>query len=216
MVGLKVGIVIPAYNEELTIGQVVAIAKKYGDVIVVDDYSSDQTASIARLEGAHVVVHNKNLGYDSALDSGFKKALEMESEIVVTLDADGQHSPILIEKFIEAINQGADIVVGVRNKRQRIGEYIFALYTKIRFKIDDPLCGLKAYKIQIYKKLGHFDSYRSIGTELMIFAVKSNCKVTQIYFQVIDRPGKSRFGDIFFGNMKILRAFFLALLIKNI
>ena len=65
---------------------------------------------------------------------------------------------------------------------------------------------MKAYKTSVYNSLGHFDSYGSIGTELMIFAAKKGCRIEQIPFEVRDRLGESRFGRVLSGNYKIFRA----------
>jgi glycosyltransferase involved in cell wall biosynthesis len=202
----RVGIVIPALNESATIAVIVEAVKKYGVPIVVDDGSTDNTAELARQAGGFVVSHKFNRGYDTALDSGFKKASEFACEVIITLDADGQHDPSLINRFIERIDDGAEVVVGIRSARQRLAELVFAWYTKNRFGIDDPLCGMKAYKTRIYRELGHFDSYGSIGTELMIFAAKNDYRIDQIPFKVRDRLGDSRFGHIFSANYKIFRA----------
>jgi glycosyltransferase involved in cell wall biosynthesis len=206
----KVGIVIPALNESATIAGIVEAVKKYGVPIVVDDGSTDNTEDLARQAGGVVVSHELNRGYDAALDSGFKKALEIACEVIITMDADGQHDPSLINRFIERIDAGADVVVGTRSARQRLAEHVFACYTRIRFGIHDPLCGIKAYKISVYRKLGHFDKYGSIGTELMIFAAKNECRIDQIPFEVRDRLGESRFGRVLLGNYKIFRALTLS------
>lgn len=205
----RVGIVIPALNESATIAGIVEAVGKYGIPIVVDDGSTDNTAALALESGAVVIVHEINRGYDVALNSGFKKAAELGSQIIITVDADGQHNPLLIQKFIDAIDSGADIVVGIRSSRQRIAEHFFAWYTSFRFGVDDPLCGMKAYRLSVYKALGHFDSYGSIGTELTIFAAKNGYQLQQIAFDVFERAGVSRFGKVISGNCKIIRAMLL-------
>jgi len=202
----KVGIVIPALNESATIASVIKAAAEYGVPIVVDDGSTDNTAELARQAGATVVSHDKNCGYDMALNTGFKKAVELGSEVIITLDADGQHNPMLLQKFIEQIDAGADVVIGVRNKRQRIAESLFAWYTFRFWGIQDPLCGMKAYRTKVYKALGHFDSYGSIGTELAIFAARKGYNLEQVPFDVSAREGQSRFGSALKGNYKIIRA----------
>lgn len=211
MVRHRVGIVIPALNESATISNVVRAALAYGLPIVVDDGSSDDTARLATEAGAIVVSHEHNRGYDEALNSGFSKAVERDCEIIITLDADGQHNPDLIAEFIEKIDAGADMVVGIRDRMQRLGERLFALYTNYRFGIKDPLSGIKVYRSSLYKALGHFDSYGSIGTELMIYAAKNTYKIDQVAFEVMERQGRSRFGQTLQGNYKIFRALFLAM-----
>lgn len=206
----QVGIVIPALNEAQTIAGIVESVKIYGLPIVVDDGSTDHTAKLAMQAGAVVISHPENLGYDFALNTGFKKAAEFGSEIIITVDADGQHNPLLIQQFINAMTDGADVVVGLRSQRQRFAESIFAWYTNFRFGIKDPLCGMKAYRITVYKALGHFDSYGSIGTELMTFAAKNGFRLSQISFDTRERKGPSRFGQVFTGNYKIIRALMLS------
>ena len=132
-------------------------------------------------------------------------------QIIITLDADGQHDPSLIQKFIDAIESGADIVVGIRSSHQRFAESFFAWYTGLRFGVKDPLCGMKAYRTSVYKALGHFDSYGSIGTELTIFAVKKSYKLEQIEFDVRNRVGQSKFGQRLSGNYKIARAMLVSI-----
>lgn len=206
----RVGIVIPAYNESASIGKIVEAVKDYGTPIVVDDGSTDHTGRIAQNSGAIVIKHPVNHGYDAALNSGFKRAHELSCEIIITMDGDGQHDAQLLQKFIEKIESGSIVVVGVRGRYQRFAEHFFALYTKYRFGIVDPLCGMKAYRISVYEELGYFDSYQSIGTELIIFAAKRGCQIEQIPFEVRARSGKSRFGGIFYANAKIFRALLMS------
>lgn len=211
MGGCRVGIVIPALNESATIARVVEAVRKYGDAIVVNDGSVDDTESLAKNAGAVVVSHAINLGYDQALNSGFEKAADLGCNIIVSVDADGQHDPRLIEKFIAAVQGGADVIVGVRSSRPRFAEHVFALYTSLRFGIRDPLCGMKAYRTDVYQAQGYFDSYNSIGTELLVFAAKNRYRIDQIAFVVKERDGASRFGSLLTSNLRILRAMVLSL-----
>ena len=206
----RVGIVIPALNEAATIRSVVESAGAYGIPIVVDDGSTDLTAELARQAGARVVVHTQNCGYDAALQSGFREAADIGCRMVITLDADGQHDPALIQKFIAPIDAGADVVAGIRSARQRIAEHVFAWYTNWRFGIRDPLCGMKAYGLDVYRSLGHFDAYGSIGTELILYAAKKGMRVEQVPFEVRSRMGQSRFGRVLSGNYRIFRALLLS------
>ncbi len=211
----KIGIVIPAFNESKTIKKIVLGSRKYGIPIVVDDGSLDNTAEIAKIHGAELVIHKTNCGYDFALNSGFKKAKELSCDCIITLDADGQHDPALLKLFISSIENGADVVLGIRDRTQRFAEKLFAIIANKKFSIKDPLCGMKAYRIEIYNELGHFDSYNSTGTELAIFASKKNKKIKQINFKTNERLDNPRFGKIIFANYKILRALFYALYYRN-
>jgi len=205
----KVAIIIPALNEESTIAGVVKSVKKYGIVIVIDDFSSDNTLQEAISAGAVVINHKKNKGYDSALNSGFIKAKELDCKFVITFDADGQHSLESIEDYITLLKQGFVVIVGIRNKLQRVSEYIFSWVAFRRWGIKDPLCGMKAYHIDIFNQLGAFDSYRSIGTELAIFAANQNIKIAQQHIKTSDRKDNPRFGSRIFVNMIILRSLWI-------
>jgi glycosyltransferase involved in cell wall biosynthesis len=107
---------IPALNEQDTIARVIIRAKKHVDrVVVVDDGSTDDTAVIAEELGALVIRHGKNLGYGVAIRSCFAAARDLGADVLVTLDADGQHDPDQIPVLVEPIKSGsADLVVGSR------------------------------------------------------------------------------------------------------
>ena len=207
-----VAIVIPAFNEAETIGEVVTTAMPLGLPIVVDDGSTDMTRAEAEKAGAIVVCHSANAGYDAALNSGFAKAAELSFLYVVTTDADGQHDPTDLSRVIEHLERGADLVAGVRDRKQRISEYLFAWFGRWRWGIHDPLCGLKGYRMAVYCELGHFDAYQSIGTELAIFAAQRRKRLEQILVVTRERRDTPRFGRRLNGNIKILRAMWIALL----
>lgn len=207
----RIAIVIPALNEAATIGEVVLNVSQYGVPIVVDDGSSDQTSQLVEKLGASVVRHAVNRGYDQALNSGFVRAAELGCEYVVTMDADGQHDPGLLSRFIEALDSGADVVVGVRDRCQRLAEHIFAWVAVKRWGLRDPLCGMKAYRIGLYKEVGHFDSYGSVGTELALYAAKNGKRIAQVPVKTRERMDSPRFGRIFSANRRILHALWVGL-----
>lgn len=207
---LRIALVIPALNEAATIAAVVKGAMRYGTCVVVDDGSTDSTANCARRAGATVVVHAKNRGYDAALNSGCQAAAGIDCDAIITLDADGQHNPALLAQFVNGLNSGADMVLGVRDQRPRIAEHVFAWYTHWRFGIADPLCGMKAYRVELYRALGHFDKHGSIGTELMLFGARHGFKIASVPFVVGERIGQPRFGRKLSANLKIFRALWLA------
>ncbi len=107
---------IPAFNEEQTIARVILDAQKFaGKVVVCDDGSTDYTAKIAEGLGADVVRHEKNGGYGASIKSLFMRAHELNADVFVTLDADGQHEPNEIPCVIKPIVEGAaDVVIGSR------------------------------------------------------------------------------------------------------
>jgi glycosyltransferase involved in cell wall biosynthesis len=173
---------------------------------VVDDCSTDGTGSLAEAAGAIVVRHTENRGYDGALNSGFAEAARLGFEYVITFDADGQHDGSILERFVLALDNGADLVIGIRPSHARIGEAVFSLYTRVRYGVCDPLCGLKGYRIDLYRGLGWFDSYRSIGTELTLYAVRRGCRYMQVPIPIGRRDGKPRFAAAWKAELKILRA----------
>ena len=214
MVRSKVAIIIPAFNEEETITKVVKEASKFGKVIVINDGSSDKTGEKAKRSGAILQIHKVNLGYDAALNTGFKKAVKLKFNFIITLDADGQHEPKLLKKFISLLNTDVSTILGVRNKKARLAEYIFGFYTNYRYGIIDPLCGLKAYRVKDFKSMQFFNSYKSIGTELMLRNISLGNKFKQVHFNVKERKGRARFGNSILANLKIIQSLIFCLLKK--
>ena len=112
-------ILIPAYNEARFIGDVVKATLSYGPVVVIDDGSSDGTGAAAALAGAKVIAHAVNQGKGKALNTGFDYAVQRGVDAAITLDADGQHDPDEIPKFVEAFRAGkGDIIIGQRDFSQ--------------------------------------------------------------------------------------------------
>lgn len=112
----KVIAVIPAYNEQAYISDVVTRARKYvSGVIVVDDGSSDHSAEVALTAGANVIKHNTRRGAGATTRTGFEAALKDGADIIVTLDGDGQHNPDEIPQVIAPVIEGrADLAIGSR------------------------------------------------------------------------------------------------------
>ena len=124
---MKIGIGIPAFNEEKNIGSIIIkLQQKYENILVCDDGSSDMTSEISRKLGATVIKHEKNEGYGSAIKTIFNKSKELDFDVLITFDADGQHRIEDIEKILEKIiNDEADIVIGSRflDENQKMPKY---------------------------------------------------------------------------------------------
>ncbi|HSG29469.1 MAG TPA: glycosyltransferase family 2 protein, partial [Candidatus Krumholzibacterium sp.] len=119
MIHEKYAAVIPAYNEERHIAGVLEELKRYfpaGNIVVIDDGSSDETAAVCAGAGVWVIRHNGNRGKGAALRTGFAALVEKEGlRGIFTLDADGQHDPSEIASFVEHFERtGADIIIGDR------------------------------------------------------------------------------------------------------
>ena len=107
---------IPAYNEQAHLAKVLSGVRKYLPALVVDDGSTDQTATVAEAGGAILVRQTPNQGKGTALRAGFRYGLNHGFAGVLTLDADGQHDPEEIPTFLEAYNQShADLIIGARD-----------------------------------------------------------------------------------------------------
>lgn len=115
----KIIALIPAYNEVMHIADVVGAARTHLPVLVIDDGSSDQTATLAESAGAMVLAQFPNQGKGVALRTGFKYILEHGYVGALTLDADGQHDPAEIPVFLERYSQKhADLIIGARDFSQ--------------------------------------------------------------------------------------------------
>lgn len=148
-------IIIPAYNEGERIGPVLRKVKKYGTVVVIDDGSKDDTASVAQKAGVIVLKHAVNLGQGAALETGFEYARRKNAKLVVTYDADGQHDATEIPKLIAPIlKKKADITLGSRFlgsavdmpvvKRVTLRMGIYFVYFLSGIKLTDTYNGFRA------------------------------------------------------------------------
>ena len=142
----KIVTIVPAYNEEKTIFEVVNSLQKFTDVIVVDDYSTDKTSKLINKLKIIVIKNLKNEGYEKSIYFGLLKAKRLNYDYAITFDADGQHKAEDIKKFIEKIEQGYDLILGNRLRvelSEKLGKILF-------FKswgVKDPFCGFKCYKL---------------------------------------------------------------------
>lgn len=140
----KVSVVIPAFNEEKTIEEVVKGALSYVDeVLVVDDGSTDETARRALDAGAKVL-KQQNKGILKSTERGIREA---SNDIIVTMDADGQHDPSEIPRIIEPILRGeADLVMGTRQEIPHFSEKVLTSLTNIRVSVRDVCTGFRAIR----------------------------------------------------------------------
>lgn len=204
----RVAIIIPAYNEEGTIETVIKSSSNFGDVYVVDDCSKDNTEQVSEKAGATVIKHQNNKGYDEALNSGFEQAKSDGHDYFITIDADGQHSPEMIEKYLNLFDEGHDLILGIRSDLPRISEKAFKTYFKIRYGVNDILCGMKGYSLKTTRLSPKFDNLNSIGTELAMLGLKKHVKFATIPVHTNDRQDQPRLGNTVMANIKIFSALF--------
>jgi glycosyltransferase involved in cell wall biosynthesis len=147
-----ISVVIPAYNEAERIAGVVKKAKAYADeVLVIDDRSSDRTSQVAKEAGATVIRNKGEKGYIGSVKTGLREA---KGDIVVTLDADGEHNAEEIPLLTQPIYNGkADVVIGRREKIPRISEKLLSWLACIKTGIVDSGSGFRAIKKDFALKL---------------------------------------------------------------
>ncbi len=212
---MKLVAIIPAYNEEKNIGWVINGVKKYTDnIIVIDDGSEDKTYQIAYQSGVKVYHHLINRGLGGALSTGVKAALLDEADIIVTLDADGQHSPKEIPCLLTPIVEGkADIVIGSRflNPQKmplfrRTGNYFFNLITFFLFGIwtTDSQSGMRAFSKKVAENLEIFTSGMEVSSEIMKEIKFHKLKFKEAPIKAIYTPYSLSKGQGFFVGLKTL------------
>jgi len=200
----NVTVILPAFNEEVSIGSVVLLTRYYADnVIVVDDGSLDRTAEIARKAGAEVIVHEENKGKGAALKTGFAAADNMGADIIVTMDSDGQHNAADIPKLVKPIIKGeADMVNGSRYLNglgkntpsyRRVGQTILDGATKLNsgLQITDSQSGFRAFSAST-KDVFRFKAQKmAIESEMLADAGKSGLRIAEVEIGVRYDVGRS-------------------------
>jgi glycosyltransferase involved in cell wall biosynthesis len=198
-------VVVPAYNEAMTIATVVAEARALGDVVVVDDGSRDSTAELACAAGAAVLSLAGNTGYEGALGTGIQYAIDRNYDFALTMDADGQHRLESAQALIDALSD-ADIAVGIRQKKQRTAEWVASWIGALMWKVADPYSGLKLYRLATCKAFAPFDSRRLVGAEMMVRARRNGLRLVTIPIQTAERADAPRFANLLRANYRLTRA----------
>ncbi|MBU0580497.1 MAG: glycosyltransferase family 2 protein [Candidatus Margulisbacteria bacterium] len=186
-------VIIPAYNEGKNIGSVIQEVKKYAEnILVVDDGSTDLTKEIAQKKNVEVISHSVNLGKGAALKTGCDYAYKQGVENIVVIDADGQHEPKDIPRFLEAL-KGVDIVFGYRKQSNtmplilKFGNRFINETLRLLFqiKVYDSQCGYRAFKSSIYPKIRWKANDYYMETEMIVKAGRNNLKHKQISIETI-------------------------------
>jgi glycosyltransferase involved in cell wall biosynthesis len=178
---MAVCILIPAYNAELTLGPVVRECVGLGyPVVVVDDGSLDGTAGVAAGEAVKILRHRVNQGKGRALRTGFQWALEGGFDMVVTIDADGQHDASALPRLVAAAEAAdADIMIasrfsqfeemaGPRKVWNRFG--VWCMRTRTGFEISDSQSGFRCYSGRLLRTLTLESSGYDLEMEILMKA----------------------------------------------
>ena len=213
---LKITIGIPAYNEEKNIASIITKLKKITDsIIVCDDGSSDMTSDISKNLGAIVITHKKNMGYGVAINSIFQKAKELNIDLLVTFDADGQHRVEDIEKVVEPIkNNTADLVIGSRflDKKsdipnyRKIGIKVITQVTNasIKKKLTDSQSGFRAYNQRVLSQISPSDMGMGISTEILIKSSSKGLRITEVPITVLYEGDTSTHNPVSHGTSVLI------------
>jgi dolichol-phosphate mannosyltransferase len=199
---------VPVYNEEAHLVPVLEeVLRHAGDVLVVDDGSSDRTPELlGQFTGIQVIRHQRNLGYGAALKSAFGRAIEAGYDGLVTLDCDGQHEPCRIPE-IAAPLADHDIVSGSRylkvfdpdqmppEERRRINiEVTRWLNECLHLGVTDAFCGFKAYRTGALRQFDITDTGYAMPLELWVQAAARKMSVVEVPVPLIYLDEKRAFG----------------------
>ena len=213
---MKIIIGIPAFNEEKNIAGIISKLKRITkDIIVCNDGSTDLTADIAEEMGALVINHEKNLGYGGAIRSIFLKAKDLNGDVLVTFDADGQHRIEDIDKVINPILEGqSDIVIGSRflddNEKEvpqyrKVGIKVITKITNATLKKDltDSQSGFRAYSKQVLNEIRPSESGMGVSTEILIKASSKNLKISEVPIKILYGENSSTHNPVVHGSSVI-------------
>ena len=210
---MKIIVGIPAFNEEKNIAVLIIQLKKIADkIIVCNDGSTDLTSKIAEELGATMINHEKNLGYGAAIRSIFLKSKDLDGDILVTFDADGQHRIEDINRVINPIINGeSDLVIGSRfldESAKEVPRYRKAgikLITKItnatiKKQLTDSQSGFRAYSKKVLNELNPSELGMGISTEILIKASAKNFRISEVPIKIIYNGDTSTHNPISHGS----------------
>lgn len=189
--------IIPTYNEGERVVPIAEAARQHVDEVFIVDDGSDETSYriLDRLRGyACILRHRINLGKGSALRTGIQAAIARGAQIIIVLDADGQHKPSDIPRFINAIvTKNVDIVFGSRRINSsmptvmRFGNYFLSLTTRLFFRINisDTQSGFRAFRSEIYPKIEWKSPRYTVETEMIVNAGKHHVRYGELMIDTI-------------------------------
>ena len=192
----KACVIVPAYQEERRIASVVKAIKAHcPNVVVIDDGSTDRTSAEAEGAGATVLKHDRNQGKGTALNTGFKYAIDQGFDLVITMDADGQHSPEEIPKFLDAyIRTGIPVLVGNRMAdqatmptiRRLTNQFMSWLLTRFMGQyVPDTQCGYRLYRSDVIPFVSAQSEGYAAESEILIHIARRGIRIDSVRIATI-------------------------------
>ena len=201
---------IPVYNESRHVGDVLAAVQRYVDnILVVDDGSTDDTASVlAGIDNVRVIRHRRNQGYGQSLVDAFNYAICHEMDWVITMDCDGQHEPESLPRFLSAAAaDDCDIVSGSRylpgdgetdsppaDRRAINGRITRRINDVLGLGISDAFCGFKAYRVSRLGALNLTEAGYAMPLQLWVHAARQGLRIREIPVRLIYNDPNRSFG----------------------
>ncbi|MHC4915472.1 MAG: glycosyltransferase family 2 protein [Planctomycetota bacterium] len=190
---------IPALNEADEVAPVIAGCRRQGlPVYLVDDGSTDATSERGREAGAEVIVHEVNLGKGKSLEDGIERATADGFDAVVFLDADGQHDPAALPRFVEAAEAGADLVLGCRDfnekmpfLRRKTNQFQRWLLSRVAGqKLGDTQSGYRLIRTALWPKIRPRAGGFAAESEMLVTAARIGARIVNVSVPTIYVEGR--------------------------
>jgi glycosyltransferase involved in cell wall biosynthesis len=206
---MKVLVAIPVYNEAKHVAAVIDEVRKYAnDILAIDDGSSDGSGEVLHAQpGLHLIHHSQNLGYGAALRSAFGFAQAHDYDVLLTMDADGQHEAARIPVTLEALNSEVDLVSGSRylrlfrenteppRDRRRINHQLTAyLNQKLGLNITDAFCGFKAYRVKYLRQFRITENGYGMPLQVWVQAANLGLRIVEVAVPLVYLDAQRSFG----------------------
>ncbi len=201
-------ILIPSFNEYNSLKKIAKKLSPKNKILIMDDCSNDKTRLLKnRYKNIKIISNKTRLGYEKNLKKGIKILSKSNYSHIITFDADGEHHTSNIEKIKTYIknNKSVDLLIGNRSTLNRFSEKILSFLFFLRFKVIDPLSGLKAYKVSELKKNIKNIKLSFFLADLIVLYYKNNKIIKNIKIKSVKiKNRKSKVGSFIKSNLKIL------------